>query len=63
MYVCAVEGSHSVCTYESRCVSDANAVFAQSKFHTFPIDSILVSSLEAPILNWMRCARVNKHKL
>lgn len=30
-------------TYESNCVSDVNAVFAQSKFHTFPIDSIRVS--------------------
>lgn len=27
----------------SNCVSAAIAVFAQSKFHTFPIDSILVS--------------------
>lgn len=43
MYVCTDEGSYSVCTYESNCVSDVNAVFAQSKFHTFPIDSIRVS--------------------
>lgn len=32
-----------VCVHISNCVSAAIAVFAQSKFHTFPIDSILVS--------------------